>query len=69
MLGLGKGVLGVSWVNDVEAFLIASGKSSGKLTACDEVDGANRFSDIVFNMFFPASLVWKRLEISKLVYT
>lgn len=55
-LGLGRGVLGVSCGADtVDAFLTASGKSSGRL-ACDD-EAVNRFSDIVFNKFLPASLV------------
>lgn len=56
-LGLGSGVLGMSCVMDtVDTFLIASGKSSGKSDDWDE-DAANRFSETIFNMFFPASLV------------
>lgn len=55
--GLGNGVLGVSWATEVlDKFLIASGRSSGVLVGCDE-DAANRFSDIAFSIFFPASLV------------
>lgn len=61
-LGLGRGVLGVSGGADtVDAFLMASGKSSGRL-ACDD-DAVNRFSDIVFNIFFPASLVYNKNKI------
>lgn len=58
-LGLGKGVLGVSCDNEtVDAFLIASGKSSGKFVGC-EVAADDLFSDIVLRMFLPASLVCK----------
>lgn len=62
-LGLGSGVLGVSCVIDtVDAFLIASGKSSGRFAGCEDA-ADDRFSDIVFRIFFPASLVCKYISI------
>lgn len=57
-LGLGKGVFGVSLdIDTADTFFIASGKSSGKLAGCVDEVAANRFSDMIFNIFLPASLV------------
>lgn len=61
-LGLGKGVLGVSCgIDTADTFLIASGKSPGILSGCDDV-ADDLFSDIVLRIFFPASLVCKILN-------
>lgn len=54
---LGNGVFGVAWdVDTIDVLFIASGKSSGRVTGCDD-DADTRFSDIVFRIFFPASFV------------
>lgn len=56
-LRLGNGVFGVACdVDTIDVLFIASGKSSGRLAGCDD-DADNRFSDIVFRIFFPASFV------------
>lgn len=63
VLGLGRGVLGDSCASDTaDAFLMASGKSSGRFAGCED-DADDRFSDIVFRIFFPASLVCKNTHI------
>jgi hypothetical protein len=57
-LGLGSGVLGVSCEIEIaETFFKASGMSS-EVPACSEDVVASLFSDIVFNIFFPASFVY-----------
>lgn len=62
--GLGKRHF-VTWLIDVElveTLLIDSGRSAGRAAVWD-ADAARRCSEIVFNIFFPASFVCKELTI------
>lgn len=63
-LGSGNGVLGVSWLVDMDTVLM-SGRSSGLKFDWEELeddDATSLFSDIVLRIFFPASFVCKKMK-------